>query len=176
MEQVELYCQGVRCGEATLRDAGERVEICAQMEDPGDGLYRALLEGERGQLSLGVMEPKAGMLVLRRRPERCEIARIGPVQCVRAGCAFSFRKKRVWNMTQEPSELFRDEFLRSRLAPQRAWWRREQGKLTVALPLRTDAAFPLEALFCLARVERVENELCVTYVFDEQEIPVNREK
>ena len=176
MGAVEVYCRGKCCGSATLKDDGARVEICVQMEDPGDGLYRAVLEGKRGQLPLGVMESVDGQLTLRRRPERCEVERIGPVRCVLAGCAFAFGQKRAWNETHEPAQLLRSEFFRSRLTPRRAWWRRERGNLTLALPMRGDAPFPLETLFCFACVERVENELCITYRFDADENPVSREK
>ena len=174
MEQVGVYCNGTLCGEATLRGEGGRVEICAKMNDPGDGLYRAVLEGERGQLSLGVMEPKGGELTLRRRPEWCEVERIGAVRRIRAGCAFTFGQKRVWCETDEPAQLFRSDFLRDRLMPRRAWWRREQGVLTLAFALREDAPFPLEMLFCFACVERVEGELCAVYRFDMDENPVSR--
>ena len=176
MERVEVYCRGNCCGEAAMRDDGARVEICVQIDDPGDGLYRAVLEGERGLLSLGVMEPANGHLTLRRRPERCEVDRIGAVRCVRVGCAFAFGQKKTWNETNEPSSLLRGEFLRSRLTPQRAWWRRGSDGLTLALPLRGDAPFPLETLFCFARVERVEGELCAVYCFDADENPIAQRK
>ncbi len=177
VQQIGLYCRGVCCGEVTLQESGERVEICAQMQDPGDGLYRAVLEGERGELSLGVMEPKAGALVLRRRPERSEMSRVGAVRRVRVGCAFPFGKKRVWNKTRQPTKLFRDDFFHQRLSGQSyAWWRQEQGILTVAFPWQSDVAFPLDALFCFARVERIEEELCVVFAFDTQERPISQRK
>ena len=173
VKQVELYCQGARGGEATLRADGTRVEICARMRDPGDGLYRAVLEGERFELPLGVMESKDGELVLRRRPERSEIERMGMVRRVRVARSFAFGEKRIWQRTEEPSQLFRDDFWRQRLKNQPyAWWRRERNVLALALPLKEDAPFPLEVLFCFARVERVENELCVVYTFDENEMPL----
>lgn len=174
MEQVKLYCRGVSCGSVTLREAEGRLEIRAEMADPGDGVYRAVLVGERGELSLGVMEPKDGALVLRRRPELCDVARVGAVRSVQAGCSFPFRKKSAWQATDCPAGLFADAFLRLGLAGQPcAWWRRERGRLVVALPLKTDAPFPLEALFCFARVERVEGVVCVVYAFDEREMPVH---
>lgn len=51
MERLPLNCQGERRGEVTLAlwgPNGARTEIIAQMDDPGDGLYRAFLLGERG--------------------------------------------------------------------------------------------------------------------------------
>lgn len=177
MERVKLYCRGVSCGEAELCETDGRLEIRAEMPDPGDGLYRAVLVGERGELSLGVMEPRDGALVLRRRPELCETARIGAVRSVRAGCSFPFRKKSAWRATDCPAELFRDELLRAGVRGQtRAWWRREQGRLTVALPMKPDAEFPLVSLFCFARVERMEGELCAVFSFDERELPVHGKK
>ena len=175
MERWKVYCRGEYCGEATVREDGVRVEICAEIRDPGDGLYRAVLTGERGELSLGVMEPQDGMLTLRRRPERCEVARVGEGRCIRVGCAFPFGKKSVWTRTDEPVQLVRDDFLRDRLARQSyAWWRRSGEEILMALPLRADAPFPMESMFCLACVERVEGELCVVYAFDENGVPVHR--
>ena len=173
MERLQLYCRGEHCGEAVMKEAEGRLEICAQMRDPGDGLYRAVLMGERGELSLGVMEPKDGMLVLRRRPQLCDVARIGAVRSVQVGCSFSFRKKSVWQKTDCPGELFRDPFLRAQLSGQgQAWWKRTEERLSVAFPLRTDAAFPLEALFCFARAEHVEGTLCMIFAFDRHEMPL----
>ncbi|MBR3704070.1 MAG: hypothetical protein IKM11_01065 [Oscillospiraceae bacterium] len=173
MEQVAVYCRGVRCGDAVLRADGARAEICVRMRDPGDGLYRAVLEGERGELPLGVLEPQNGELLLRRRPARRELERMGTVRCVRAVCSFLFDEKQVWNETDDPSQLLRSADYRCRLTRcSRAWWRRGQGSLMLALPLREDTPFPLESLFCFARVEHVEDTLCAVYAFDEREMPL----
>ena len=51
---------------------------------------------------------------------------------------------------------------------ERAWWRREDGLLLLALPVAEDAPFPLEAMFCMARVEQVEGLLCAVYSFREE--------
>ena len=61
MERLPLYCQGERLGEVTLSlwgPNGARTEIAASMDDPGDGLYRAFLTGEGGELALGVLAPE----------------------------------------------------------------------------------------------------------------------
>lgn len=55
MERLPLYCQDQRRGEVTLSlwgPNGARTEIRTSMDDPGDGLYRAFLLGERGELAL----------------------------------------------------------------------------------------------------------------------------
>lgn len=173
MEQVKVFCRGSCCGEVMLREDGQRVEIHAEIDDPGDGLYRAVLQGERGELSLGVLEPRGGKLILRRRPECSDVARLGGVQRLQVSCAFPFRKKPLWTATEHPSLLLRDDFLRSRLnSVSGAYWRRAQGRLLLALPLRSGEAFPLETIFCFARIEQVENEACVVYAFDENECPI----
>ena len=173
MERLKVYCRGECCGEAEVKEDGARVEISVEINDPGDGLYRAVLVGERGELSFGVMEPRDGVLTLRRRPERCEVARVGGGQYIRVGCSFPFGKKCAWTRTDEPGRLVRETFICERLACQPyAWWRRSGERILVALPLRTDAPFPLETLFCFARVERVEREMCVIYAFDGDGKPV----
>ena len=78
MERVELYCQERPRGEITLDPRGSRTRVRASMDDPGDGLYRAALLGERGELLLGVLEPAEGRLVLRRELYSRDIARLGP--------------------------------------------------------------------------------------------------
>lgn len=173
MEQITLYCRGASHGTVTLRETEGRLEIRSEMPDPGDGLYRAVLIGERGELSLGVMEPEDGKLVLRRRPALCDLAPLGAVRCIRAGCSFPFRKKTAWERTTCPAELFREPFLRERAALQPvAWWRREDERLTVAFPLKSGEAFPLETLFCFARPIIVEGERCAVFTFDASEVPI----
>ena len=76
MDEIRLYCRGNCCGEAVVRVGGERLEIRAEMDDPGDGLYRAVLVGDRGEISLGVMEPRDGKLVLCRRPALCDVVQV----------------------------------------------------------------------------------------------------
>ena len=173
MQQIGLYYEESVCGAASLHGEGNRVEITAQMRDPGDGLYRAVLMGERGELPLGVMEAENGSLVLRRRPDRSALTSLGALRGVRVFRAFAFRRKNEWNETARPAQLFESEFLKERTETlPLAWWRRTGERLIVALPLRDNMPFPLEALFCFARIGTVEGCPCAIYAFDRQEIPV----
>ena len=172
MERVELYCQERPRGEITLDPRGSRTRVRASMDDPGDGLYRAALLGERGELLLGVLEPTEGRLVLRRELYSRDIARLGPLRRGEARRSFRFGEE-AWRETEEPDRLFRSPFLRSRLtACRRAWWRREGDRLILALPLEAGKPFPLEILFCLARVREVEGMTCAVYAFDGGEEPL----
>ena len=175
MEEVKLYSAGACLGKLTLCPQGPRTEVRAVMEDPGDGLYRAFLAGERGEFPLGVLEPEgAGRLGLLRRPYSRDLASLGAPLRGEARRSFPFRED-AWQAAERPGTLFQSPFLRSRLERvPRAWRREREGLLLLAIPLEEDGPFPLEALFCLARVERVAGRLCAVFAFrgEEPEVPV----
>ena len=176
MERVKLYCGGECRGEIRLRPEGARTEVRAIMSDPGDGLYRASLRGENGELALGVLEPEGRELALLRRLYSRDLAALGPLRDGKAWCSFRFQEER-WRETACPAQMFRSAFLQSRLRPAgRAWWRREGELLLLALPAEESSPFPLEALFCLARVERVEGIPCAVYAFREEEPVLPQER
>lgn len=172
MERVGLYCGGAAVGEVTLESGGSRVEIRAAMPAPGDGLYRVTLLGELGELSLGVLEPCGGQLVLRRCPYRRDVAALGRIDRGEARRSFAFSAGGVWRRTARPWELFHDQYLRERLSScGTALWRREGAMLQVALPFVPTRPFPLESLFCLARLARIEGQCWAVYTFDGAERP-----
>ena len=170
MERVKLCCGGETAGEVTLCPEGARTVVRASMADPGDGLYRAWLVGERGELPLGVMEPVGDRLAACRRMYRRDIEGLGPLRRGEARCSFRFDGETPWRETGCPAVLFRSSFLQSRLRRfDRAWYRREGERLELALPLGEASPFPLESLFCLGRLETVEGHSCVVYAFRGEE-------
>ena len=172
MEEIRLYCRGQPRGTVTLDRGDSRREVEAAMADPGDGLYRAFLVGEKGELPLGVMEPDRGRLTARRRIYARDIAALGPLRRGEARLSFRFGES-AWRETDAPGEASALPELRARLEKiPRAWRRREGERLLLALPLEEGGPFPLEALFCLARVERVAGRLCAVYAFDRQGRPL----
>lgn len=180
MERVPLYCQGERRGEVTLAlwgPNGARTEIIASMDDPGDGLYRAFLLGERSELALGVLAPEDGRLRVCRRLYNRDVAPLGKPLRGEARRSFRFEETGLcWRETACPAQLFHSRFLIDRLRPiGRAWWRREGSILLLALPLEEGRPFPLEFLFCLGRIQRVEGKRCVVYAFREEEPVLWRE-
>ena len=166
MERVALFCGGRQRGEIALSPEGPRTRVRAAMADPGDGLYRAYLAGEGGELALGVLAPAGGgeIAVCRRLYSR-EVAGIG--RPLRGEARRSFRFSEAdWQETDDPARFFHDPFLSERLrraGPCR--WRRAEGVLYLALPAAAGKPFPLEALFCFARMERVAGTLCAVYAF-----------
>lgn len=177
MEKVVLLCQGREAGSITLHRDGCCTDVWAVMPDPGDGVYRVTLIGEQGQLSLGVMEPGEGGLVLRRRPYSRDVDRLGRLLWGEAGCSPGHQMAQCWRETGCPSRLVHSPFLAERLMERgRAWWRREGELLYLALPVDRKSPFPLESLFCLGRIRCVEGHWCVVYTFDREERPVFTEK
>ena len=173
MERLKVYCMDSCAGEAVIERRDGRAEICVTMKDPGDGLYRAVLVGESGELALGVLEPRRGALRLGRKPYARDVERLGKLKGVQAKCSFVFPQKCAWQKTFRAGELVNSAFLRERLsAVSRAWWRREGKMLILALPLKRDEPFPLECMFCFGKIGCVEGERCVIYTLDGQDMPV----
>lgn len=177
MERCKLFCGGKAAGEITWEPVGSRLEIRSSMPAPGDGLYRVVLIGERGEMPLGVMEPDGGQLKLCRRPYRRDVASLGNILRGEARRSFAFAGARTWRRTEHPAELFESRWIRDELercGP--ALCRREQGLLHLALPYDPKQVFPLEKLFCLAKLERMEGKRWVVYTFDQEEQPIFHEK
>ena len=173
VERIDLYMAGQCCGEVLLQARGQRMEICAAMQDPKDGLYRAALVGQTGERPLGVMEPEQGRLCLRRTVLRRDIELLGTLLRGEAYCSFRFEGSAAWNAGRCPEPLLRDPFLRQRLhCAEQGWWRQDGDRLYLALPAPEGAQFPLETLFCFAQIRRVEGIRCAVYCFDSAGRPV----
>ena len=129
------------------------------------GLTAGLADGRSVKLVYMVfMTMAAG-----RRLYSRDLTALGPLERGEARRSFAFAAP-CWRETRCPAQLFRESFFQRRLRPLgRAWWRREGELLLLALPLEPGAPFPLEALFCLGRVEQVEGTRCVVYAFREEE-------
>ena len=135
MEEIRLYCRGQPRGTVTLDRGDSRREVEAAMADPGDGLYRAFLVGEKGELPLGVMEPDRGRLTARRRIYARDIAALGPLRRGEARMSFRFGES-VWQEVRDPGQLVSVPELRQRLEKvPRAFRRREGERLLLAFPL-----------------------------------------
>lgn len=173
MEQLQVFCRSSCQGKATVERNDSRAEINVSMKDPADGLYRAVLTGERGTLPLGVLEPHHGTLLLRRRPYLRDIECLGMLKDVQVSRSFAFHRSDIWKVTDHASDLVHSPFLKKRLEQYPTIrWKKTGDSLCLALPLREDAPFPLDALFCFARIESVEGKRCVVYTFDKDEKPI----
>ena len=126
---------------------------------------------KRQELPLGVLAPEEGRLSVRRRLYNRDVEQLGRLHRGEARRSFRFEETSLcWRETRCPAQLFQSRFLRERLIRQgRGWWRREGSVLLLALPLEEGRPFPLEALFCLGRIQCVEGSRCVVYAFREEE-------
>lgn len=173
MEEIRLFCGGQPRGTVTLDRGDSRREVRAEMADPGDGLYRAFLVGERGELPLGVMEPQQGALAVCRRLYARDVAALGALRRGEARLSFRFGEG-AWQAVREPGRLLVDPALRRCLeGTPRALRRREGERQLLAFPVEEGRPFPLEPLFCLARIRRVEGQLCAVYAFDREGRPLS---
>ena len=74
---------------------------------------------------------------------------------------------------RDPGRLLADPALRRCLeGTPRALRRREGERQLLAFPVEEGRPFPLEPLFCLARIRRVEGQLCAVYAFDREGRPL----
>ena len=105
MEEIRLFCGGQPRGTVTLEQGDSRREVRAAMADPRDGLYRAFLVGERGELPLGVMEPDHGALTVCRRIYARDIAALGTLHRGEARLSFRFGES-AWQEVREDPPRF----------------------------------------------------------------------
>jgi len=173
--ELPLSRRGVPAGTVEIVMEGSCAQLRATMKDPGDGLYRAVLVGEKGERLLGVMEPSQGELTLCRRIYDRDIRALGALKRGEARRSIAFSPQQRWQAVEDPARLFGDPFWQQRLKDcGKSWFRREGELLYLALPLEGGKPFPLVTLFCLARREDIAGQCCVRYAFDENEQPVNK--
>jgi len=164
-----LRCEGRTLGEVRRRDEGCTVVFEAECECLTDGLYRAYLTGENGELPLGVLAPEDGRLRLRKRFPARETEKIGRITEARAEKSFSFTDE-SWKPLP-PGPLLQNARLdRALAAIPEARMRRSGGGWELALPYAPERPFPLPELFCFARVDASGGR--VLYRFDEKNHPI----
>jgi hypothetical protein len=163
-------------GELAVTDDGGLVRLEAQREDDGRGLYKVWLQGEgSGRLLLGTLCPDGGRLRLCRRLTRQSLTASGcwPLAGARCVLAWSFGRGWIRSLCPPVADGVVGPGLEGRQVLQH---RQEGGGFRLAFPLDPRRPFPLPALFCIGRVERVEGEVCVVYDFDGQGRPCWEEK
>ena len=163
-------------GWLAVRQEGPRVHMEAERPADGKGLYKVWLHGDQGgKFLLGTMAPEEGVLRLRRALSAATLERAGcwPRFWAEAPLAFPFspRSGASWYCEQHPERLLADPVLRDQIPGPMLCLRDGEG-FSLSAPFRTDRAFPMPALFCLARTERREGRLCLVWRFDREGRPV----
>ncbi len=170
MERYPLLLGENRIGEITVR-RGVTCELCAQCALLSDGLYRAYLRTREGETLLGVLEPCSGVLQAKKRLSGAALEALGEIRDGQARRSFSFAAGQWARIPDAP--LFADAALARRVAANRdgRYYRDGRG-VHLAFPCAPDRPFPIEELFCFARICTVEGRLCATYCLDERGFPI----
>ena len=167
MEQVPLMLDGHEIGAVTIREGC----ACARASLLDDGLYRAYLRGQNGEMLLGVLEPYDGVLRAEKRLPAAKLAALGTIRDAQARRSFSFAAEKWERVPEVP--LFADAALSRRVAAIPGGRYRRDGRGTcLAFPYAPDRAFPLIERFCFAQIRAVEGQLCAVYCLDEQGFPI----
>ena len=165
-------------GSLRIRGNGLRVEAEAERPDDGRGLYKAYLKGQGGELLLGTMAPEDGLLRVRRAFSLDELRRRGvwPVLGGGARLTFLFQGRKPpagWSWMDGSSLPLQEAALRQAAAGLgEVLYSSRPGCFQIAVPFHTDRAFPLPALFCLARTEEIGGRVYLIFLFDKSGRPV----
>ncbi len=169
-------------GTLAWRQEGPRVYLEAERPVDGRGLYKVWLQGrqEGEKLLLGTLAPERDALRLRRTLSLDELKRRGvwPPERAESPLAFPFQSAQRWYRETDPARLLPDQLLRAQVRGPMLCRKGREG-FSLAAPFRTDREAPLESLFCLARVERLEGRAYLVWDFDPKgtpKIPHKREK
>ena len=159
--ELVLYCAG--CAAGVLRAAEQMGETVFEVTlyEPLQGIHRIVIEGDRSELLLGVLD--TGQTVLRRR--------LSLAVTEKAGCFCSARAERCGVPRQEWRAVGEGEFAEL-LLPRGALCRKDGARRYLAIPWQEGEAFPLTELFCFARLRTMGGREWVFFTFDETGNPV----
>lgn len=176
MDKFPLLWDGRPSGELTVEQEQLYTWFTARCRLPGEGLWCAWAVGDLGELRLGVLEPEGERAVIRRRFSRRMTAPLGRLLRGELRSATKGQAAQEnWEPVPEPGRLFRASWLRQRIKnAQGVLTRLKDGCRYVALPYDKEKHFPLETLFCFARIQCIGGSLYAVYAFDAQETPVFR--
>jgi len=159
-------------GGVTVREEGERAVCQAIGRSDGSGLYKAWLRGETGRALLGTLIPEGGALRLRRTVSIAQLKGQGawPPVGAEIAMAYAFVQETApppeWRWTDCPCRLMEDKELSHALRGlNRALVKRDGEGFFLAVPFETRCPFPIPALFCLSRVERLGGRRYVVFRF-----------
>ena len=168
-----VYCGQERAGTVRLTEEPGRVRAELRCRRDLSGLFRSFLLGAAGELPLGVLAPEGESLTLRRVLSAREVAALGPIRRGEMRLSFSFRREAEWRRLEEGERPLPRESPAAALEGTRgALWRERRGHGQLAVPFDSRRPFPLPALFCFARVDRIGGELYAVFTFDAGGSPV----
>ena len=154
-----IYHDGKQCGILDVSNIDE--DTCFDLSGDADGLYRVWVEGEQGELPLGIMENgrlhRRFSLQMTRPIGRPICARIESLACVNT----QWRAVTVGEFTGWP-------------LPDDACCRQTGRQYELALPYDDKDNFPLLSLFCFAKICTMAGRDYAVFCFDDKWNPVMR--
>ena len=160
---MELVLYRAGCAAGVLRAAEQMGETVFEVTlyEPLQGIHRIVIEGDRSELLLGVLD--TGQTVLRRR--------LSLAVTEKAGRVCSARAERCGVPRQEWRAVGEGEFAEL-LLPRGALCRKDGVRRYLAVPWQEEDLFPLTELFCFARLHTMGGRDWVVFAFDETGNPV----
>lgn len=157
--KLRILERGGQVGTLSLVEKGEKTAVSAQAVCGKKGVYRLVLWGNGGKLSLGLMEQQGEFLVLHRTI--LGIKAVGVPGWAEAELVYAFPREQPWKECSlrpvgEGSYRFRIT---------------EKG-YQAAFPYEETEPFPLVDRFCFAAVRQEGGRLWVVYSFDKNFAPV----
>lgn len=168
-DKYPLYLDGKAAGELTVTEAGMYMEFRAACRGGDGALLRAFLVGEKGEARLGVLAPEGGRLGIRRRLSRQEAGKLGKL----LRCEARRDAETGWEAVGQPEGLLPAGWVSKQLQDVPGVLTQRAGALRrVAIPYDPQRPFPLAALFCFAKIQRIGGCVYAVYAFNEGEMPV----
>ena len=172
MDKFPLVLNGKPLGELTAERESLDTWFAVRCRLPGDGLWCAWAVGDRGVLRLGVLESVGDRACLRRKFSDRMTAPVGRLIRGELRPLCLPRNSGEWERVQEPEQLFHTPWLREQLRGRNSVLKRSQnGKILIAIAYDKEKAFPMEQLFCFAKMEMLQQRAYLVFAFDEKERP-----
>ena len=171
MDKFPLVWEERVVGELTAEREALYTWFSARCRCPEEGIWCAWAVGDRGELRLGVLEPCGEQAAIRRRFSRQMTAPLGKL--LRGEIRPAGAPPENWDPAERPERLFRAAWLQQLLqGAEGALTRTEEGWRYVALPYDAKKRFPMETLFCFARIRQIRGKPYAVFHFDGEEQPV----
>lgn len=172
------------CGHWRVQEQGEELWIYIEQGDDRRGLYKGYIEGGGGRYMLGTLMPEGDKLVLKRRLLRKDLTNRGVWPIQSCGVVLAYATPPVacspksqslsleWRREPCPENLLGDRLLSCCAQGHRGTLVRRRGEgFQMAFPFRPQGEFPLQPLFCLARVQKIEGRWYALYSFNQKGCP-----
>ena len=172
MDKYSVCWNDESCGELSVWAEGLYTCFRACCHLPEEGLWCIWVEGDQGELRLGVVEPQGGRAEISRRFSGYMTAPVGRV--LRGELRRIERKTNPeWKCGKTELFQFKTPWIRRQLKGRADLLVQDHkaGKM-LAVPFEVNQPFPLTSLFCFAEIRIISGKSYAVFSFDQMEWPV----